>query len=178
MADNETNPDLDNAVGNEQATATQPKQDFAIRSVYLKDSSFESPNAPAIFTENPQPKFDINVNSGVTQVQENTHEVVLTLAITAKTEDKTVFHTEVQQAGLFESTGFNPQQLHQILGTFAPSQLFPYAREAVNSMISKGGFQSVVLQPINFDALYVQHMQQLAAQQEAAAGQNPPVGNA
>jgi preprotein translocase subunit SecB len=177
MAENEINENNPQAVDG-QAGAQEPRQDFAIRSVYLKDSSFESPNAPAVFSQNVQPKFDINVNSGVTQVQENAHEVVLTLAITAKDEDKTVFHTEVQQAGLFESSGLNQQQLHQILGTFAPSQLFPYAREAVNSLINKGGFPSVVLQPINFEALYVQHMQQLAEQQQAAANQNPPTGNA
>lgn len=177
MADNENNETNPQAVDG-QADAQQPAQDFAIRSVYLKDCSFESPNTPAVFTQDVQPKFDINVNSNVTQVNDNAHEVVLTLAITAKDEDKTVFHAEIQQAGLFESTGFSPQQLHQILGTFAPSQLFPYAREAVNSLINKGGFPSVVLQPINFDALYVQYMQQLAAQQEAGAGQNPPTGNA
>ena len=177
MAENDTNPENQPAASNPEAG---PGQNIAIRTVYLKDSSFESPNAPAIFQENVQPKFNINVNSGVSQVQENVHEVVLTLAITAtnESEDKTVFHTEVQQAGIFESIGFSDQQLHQILGTFAPSQLFPYAREAVNSLINKGGFTSVPLQPINFDALYIQHMQQLAAQQQAAAGQNPPVGNA
>ena len=136
MAENDTNPENQPAASNPEAA---PDQNIAIRTVYLKDSSFESPNAPAIFQENVQPKFNINVNSGVSQVQENVHEVVLTLAITAtnESEDKTVFHTEVQQAGIFESIGFSDQQLHQILGTFAPSQLFPYAREAVNSLIIK-----------------------------------------
>ncbi|MBT8142389.1 MAG: protein-export chaperone SecB [Gammaproteobacteria bacterium] len=178
MAENENSPEnLDNnAASGEQAQA----QSFAIRTVYLKDCSFESPNTPAIFSQNMQPKINVNVNSGASNVQENLHEVVLTLSVTAQFEndDKTVFHSEVQQAGLFESQGLDPQQLHQLLGTFAPSQLFPYAREAVNNLINKGGFQSVPLQPINFDALYVQHMQQLADQQQAAAGQNPPQGNA
>jgi len=176
MAENEHTPETTSP---EQAAGADntPQQDFAIRMVYLKDSSFESPNTPAVFQENIQPTFDINVNSNVTQIQENSHEVVLTLSITAKFEEKVVFLSEVQQGGVFESTGFTQQQLHQILGTFAPTQLFPYAREAVNSLIVKGGFPSVVLQPINFDALYVQHMQQLA-QQQAAQNQNPPVGNA
>ncbi len=173
MAEHDDTPEVVNpepAVGTDSA----PAQDFAIRMMYLKDSSFESPNTPAVFQGNIQPKFDINVNSNVQAVEENLHEVVLTVSITAKAEDKVVFLSEVQQAGLFESTGFNQQQLHQILGTFAPTQLFPYAREAVNSLINKGGFPSVVLQPINFDALYVQHVQQLAA----AQNQNPPTGNA
>lgn len=176
MTDQDNNPQAENAATDSQA----PAQNFAIRTIYLKDSSFESPNSPTIFTQNMQPKFNINVNSGAKQVEENLHEVVLTLSITAKdeNEEKTVFHSEVQQAGLFESQGFNPQQLHQVLGTFAPSQLFPYAREAVNSLINKGGFQSVPLQPINFDALYVQYMQQMAVQQQAAVQQNPPAGNA
>ena len=145
--------------------------------MYLKDSSFESPHTPAVFQEKTKPTFDINVSSSVQALEDNLHEVVLTISITAKAEEKVVFLSEVQQGGLFESTGFNQQQLHQILGTFAPTQLFPYAREAVNSLINKGGFPSVVLQPINFDALYVQHVQQLAAQQ-AGQNQNPPTGNA
>ena len=182
MAENDNNPEVVNpeVADTDQAAGAQDQQagqDFAIRSVYLKDSSFESPNTPSVFQENLQPKFDINVSSNVKQIQDNHHEVVLTISITAKAEEKVVFLSEVQQAGLFESTGFNQQQLHQILGTFAPTQLFPYAREAVNSLINKGGFPSVVLQPINFEALYVQHMQQLAAQQ-AGQNQNPPVGNA
>ena len=178
MAEQDNNPEVANPeqANPEQAVGAEntPKQDLAIRMVYLKDSSFESPNTPAVFQENIQPKFDINVNSNVQLVQENVHEVVLTISITAKAEEKVVFLSEVHQAGLFESIGFNQQQLHQILGTFAPTQLFPYAREAVNSLINKGGFPSVVLQPINFDALYVQHVQQLAASQN----QNPPAGNA
>ncbi len=176
MAEQDDTPEVINpeqAVGAENA----PEQDFAIRLMYLKDSSFESPNTPAVFQQNIQPKFDINVNSNVQMIEENVHEVVLTISITAKADEKVVFLSEVQQAGLFESKGFNQQQLHQILGTFAPTQLFPYAREAVNSLINKGGFPAVVLQPINFDALYVQHVQQLAAQQ-AGQNQNPPTGNA
>jgi len=172
MAENDNHP-------NPGSTSDiESNQEFSIRAVYLKDSSFESPNTPAVFQENIQPQFEINVNSTVNMVQENLHEVLMTLSITAKHEDKTVFHTEAQQAGLFESKGFSQQQLHQILGTFAPTQLFPYAREAVNSLVIKGGFPSIALQPINFDALYAQHIQKIAAQQQAAAQQNPSEGNA
>jgi len=160
------------------AMGQETQQNFAMRSIYLKDSSFESPNTPAVFLEDIQPQFEVNVGNSVNQVDESLHEVILTLSITAKTEDKTVFLAEIQQAGIFESQGLQPQQLHQILGTFAPTQLFPYAREAANSLVQKGGFPSVMLQPINFDALYAQHVQQLAAQQQAAAVQNPPAGNA
>ncbi len=161
-----------------EAAAQEGQQNFAMRSIYLKDSSFESPNTPAVFMQDIQPKFEVNVSNAVNQVEDNLHEVVLTLSITAKSEDKTVFLTEIQQAGIFESQGLEVQQLHQILGTFAPTQLFPYAREAANSLVQKGGFPSVMLQPINFEALYAQHMQQLAAQQQAAALQDPPAGNA
>ena len=176
MAEEDNNPEV---VNPEQATGPEnaPAQDLAIRIMYLKDSSFESPNTPAVFQDNLKPAYDINVNSNVKVVEENLHEVVLTVSITAKAGEKIVYLSEVQQAGLFASTGFNQQQLHQILGTFAPTQLFPYAREAVNSLINKGGFPSVVLQPINFDGLYVQHVQQMAAQ-EAGQNQNPPTGNA
>jgi len=176
MAEEHDNPETNTseAVAGEQAV----QQNFAMRSIYLKDSSFESPNTPAVFMQETQPKFEVNVGNAVNQIEENLHEVVLTLSITAKTEDKTVFLTEVQQAGIFESQGLEPQQIHQILGTFAPTQLFPYAREAANSLVQKGGFPSVMLQPINFDALYAQHMQKLVADQQAAAMQNPPEGNA
>lgn len=163
---------------NQAAAGEQAEQNFAMRSIYLKDSSFESPNSPAVFMENIQPKFEVNVGNAVNNVQEGLHEVVLTLSITAKTDDKTVFLAEIQQAGIFEAQGLEPQQLHQILGTFAPTQLFPYAREAANNLVQKGGFPPVMLQPINFEALYAQHLQQLAAQQQAAAVQNPPAGNA
>jgi len=169
--------------GNENAVGATEQQtndaNFSIKAIYLKDCSFESPNSPAVFQQNHQPEFQVNISSTVNPVQENFHEVVLTLSITAVVEEnKNIFLVEVQQAGLFESAGLNPQQLHHVLGTFAPAQLFPYAREAANSMVVKGGFPSIMLQPVNFDALYAQYAQQLAQQQAAAAQQNPPVGNA
>lgn len=167
-----------NTADTNEVVAPEGQQNFAMRSIYLKDSSFESPNTPGVFMQDVQPKFEVNVSNAVNQVEDNLHEVVLTLSITAKNEEKTLFLTEIQQAGIFESEGLEAQQLHQILGTFAPTQLFPYAREAANSLVQKGGFPSVMLQPINFEALYAQHMQQLAAQQQAAALQDPPAGNA
>jgi preprotein translocase subunit SecB len=95
-------------------------------------------------------------------VEDNIHEVVLTITVEAKDEDNTVFLVELQQAGLFEIAGYEGDEFSAIVGTFCPNLLFPYAREAIAATIQKGGFPEFILQPINFDALYMQSKQQQA----------------
>ena len=99
----------------------------------------------------------------------NQHEVVLMITVEAKAEDKTLFLVELQQAGLFEVVGYEGEELGAVVGSFCPNMLFPYARESIASLIQKGGFPEFVLQPINFDALYLQTKQQQAAAQAASA---------
>jgi len=140
---------------------------ISISKVYLKDFSFESPQAPGVFrAADWQPQTNLNLRSAHNDIEENLHEVVLTLTVDAKEGDTTLFLVEIQQAGIFEIAGYEQEELSAIVGSFCPNILFPYAREAVASIIQKGGFPEFVLQPINFDALYMQSRQQ-AAQQEA-----------
>ena len=133
----------------------------------MKDFSFESPQAPAVFRGNDwKPQTNLNLRSAHHDVDENLHEVVLTLTVDAKDDDTTLFLVEIQQAGIFEIVGYDKEELGAIVGSFCPNILFPYAREAIAGIIQKGGFPEFILQPINFDALYMQSRQQ-AAQQEA-----------
>jgi preprotein translocase subunit SecB len=140
---------------------------ISINKVYLKDFSFESPQAPAVFRSGDwKPQTNLNLRSNHSDMEDGMHEVVLTLTVDAKDDDTTLFLVEIQQAGIFEIAGYESEELSAIVGSFCPNILFPYAREAIASIIQKGGFPEFVLQPINFDALYMQSRQQ-AAQQEA-----------
>ena len=143
---------------------------LSIGKIYLKDFSFESPQAPDVFRQADwKPKTDLNLRSSHTVVADNHHEIVLTVTVEAKLADKTVFLVELQQAGLFEIFGYEGEELGAIIGSFCPNILFPYARETLASLIQKGGFPEFVLQPINFDALYFQSKQQQAAAQAEVA---------
>ncbi len=135
-----------------------------IQKIYLKDFSFESPNSPTVFTSGEwSPKTNLNLRSSHNQGDDNQSEVVLTITIEAKHEDKTIFLVELHQAGLFQISGYNKEEFGMVVGSFCPNILFPYARESISAIISKGGFPDFVLQPINFDALYAQSLQQRAA---------------
>lgn len=142
---------------------------LAITKIYTKDFSFESPQSPLVFkTGEWKPQTNLNLRSSHTAIEGTAHEIVLTVTVEAKDEDKTLFLVELAQAGIFEIAGYEGDELAAIIGSFCPNILFPYARESIASMIQKGGFPEFVLQPINFDALYMQSKQQQAEQ--AAAG--------
>jgi preprotein translocase subunit SecB len=152
----------------EQDQAAAEKQ-LSIAKIYIKDFSFESPQAPAVFrAEEWSPKTNLNLRSSQSAVDGNFHEVVLTITVEAKADDKTLFLVELHQAGLFEVSGHTEEEAGLLFGSFCPNILFPYARESIAAIIQKGGFPEFVLQPINFDALYMQTMQQ---QQEAATSE-------
>ena len=149
----------------EQATEKQ----LAISKIYVKDFSFESPQSPEVFTRSDwKPQTGVNLRSTHTGLDGNAHEIVLTITVEAKDGDQTLFLVELQQAGIFEITGYNKENLESIVGSFCPNILFPYAREAIATIIQKGGFPEFVLQPINFDALYLQAKQQQQEQGTAA----------
>lgn len=139
---------------------TEAKQHFNIQKIYTKDISFEAPNSPKIFTEDWDPKNNLDLNTNANPIGDKTYEVVVTLTVTTKQGDNTAFLCEVHQAGIFTIDGFNDNDLHAMLGSFCPNILFPYAREAVSDIVTRGGFPQLLLAPINFDALYEQHMQQ------------------
>jgi len=143
---------------------TAPQRQFTLQRVYTRDVSFESPNAPEIFRGEWQPQNELNLNTKVNGLDESTYEVVLTVTITTKVADKTAFIVEVQQAGIFSLTGFPQPELGPMLGAYCPSILFPYAREVVSDLVTKGSFPQLVLQHVSFDALFAQ---QQAAKQQA-----------
>lgn len=144
-----------------------PQQHFEIQKVYLKDVSLETPNSPLIFTEQWQPQTEVRLETAATPLTEDLFEAVLTLTMTAKLGERTAYLVEVQQAGLFTLRGFEEPQLGHMLHSFCPNILFPFAREALADLVGKGGFPPLLLNPINFDALYMQRLQQ--QQQEAPA---------
>jgi preprotein translocase subunit SecB len=136
---------------------------FAIDKIYVKDLSIEVPNAPQIFLERETPGIDIELHSTGTNIGDGYYEVVLTVTVTAKLEDKVVFLVEVGQAGIFQIRNVPDEAISPLLSIAAPSSLFPYAREAVSDATTRCGFPPVVLSPVNFEAMY------MAQQQEAAA---------
>jgi len=154
---------------NNQATTDQAEnadQRFSIKRVYIKDMSFEAPASPDIFQGQYNPKIDFNLNCKNKLVKDSFYEVVLKLTTEAKQDEKTLFLAEVDQAGIFDIHGFDARQLEQALATLCPTILFPYAREAIDTMILKGTFPPLMLDPVNFEAIYVQSLQQKAAQQQ------------
>ncbi len=147
---------------------SEENQQFAIQKIYLKDVSLESPNAPQVFSEGEwKPEVNIQINTIHKSVGENLYEVVLTITVTAKQGESTAFLIEVKQAGVFTISGFTDDNLAGMIGAYCPETLFPYAREAISDLVTKGGFPQMVLAPVNFNALYAQQMQQ---QQQKAAG--------
>lgn len=155
-------------MADEQPQNAGPQRQLVLQKIYVKDLSFESPKAPGIFTTNVQPQTQINIRSSAQNVGANTEEVTLTLTLEAKDKDTTLFLVEVAQAGIFFMQGYTPEERAMLTGSFAPATLYPYAREAISDVVSKGGFPQLLLQPINFDALYAQAQQERAAR--AAAG--------
>ena len=147
-----------------EATQQGSQQQFAIQKLYLKDVSFESPSSPAMFTKEWQPEVNLDMNTNTQALSEGVYNVVLSLTATVKNADQTAFLVEVQQAGIFTINGFAENEMGHMLGSFCPNILFPYAREAISDMVTKGGFPPLLLAPVNFDALYAQH---LAQQQQA-----------
>lgn len=131
---------------------------FEIQRIYVKDISFEAPNTPQTFVEEWKPEVSLNLETKSNRIQDNMHEVVLSVTATVSTDKKNAFLIEVHQAGVFIVSGFPDDQLHQMLGSFCPNILFPYAREVVSDMVVRGGFPQLILAPVNFDALYEQHM--------------------
>jgi len=164
MADN-SNPE-----GGTRSETGNAEQQFAIQKIYIKDVSFESPNTPTIFTKEWQPDVSLDLNTNAHPIGEGVYEVVLSLTTTVKNQDETAFLVEVQQAGIFSISGFSEADMGQMLGSFCPNILFPYAREAISDLVTKGGFLPLLLAPVNFDALYAQH---LAQQQQPETAETP-----
>lgn len=133
---------------------------FGIEKLYVKDLSLEVPNAPEVFLEREAPQIQIQLNSGGRPVGDNVFEVVLTVTVTASIGEKTVFLVEVGQAGVFRIQNVPQEQMEPLIAVACPNILFPYAREVVSDAVTRAGFQPIVLQPVNFEAMYMQRLQE------------------
>ena len=145
-----------------------PKREFALQRVYTKDVSFETPKTPGIFQQEWKPETKVNINTEMQKLGEGVYEVCLSVTVTTTIGEETAYLAEAKQAGIFTISGFSEQELGPLVGAFCPSQLFPYVREVLSDLVMKGSFPQMVLQPVNFDALYAQHQQELAKQSEQA----------
>ncbi len=139
---------------------------FGIEKLYVKDLSVEVPNAPEIFLEQDAPQVGIQLNTSGRGVGEGVFEVVLTVTVTATIGEKTVFLVEVGQAGIFRIVNVPEDQLEPLVAIACPNVLFPFARETVSDAVVRAGFQPIVLQPVNFEAMYMQRMQEQHAASE------------
>lgn len=137
---------------------------FSIEKIYVKDASLEIPHAPNIFTDRNQPQISVELGNFAQQIEANVFEVAIKVTVTSKIADKTVFLVEVTQAGIFQISGVPEENLELIVGITCPNILFPYARESVSDLVVRAGFQPVLLNPINFEALFAQQKQQQAEQ--------------
>lgn len=133
---------------------------FEIQRIFVKDLSYEAPNTPHTFVEDWKPEVQLNLETKSNRIQENLHEVILSITATVTTGKKSAFIIEIQQAGIFMIDGFPSEQLRQMLGSFCPNILFPYAREVISDVVMRGGFPQLILAPVNFDMLYNQHLEE------------------
>jgi len=156
--------DLNAAAGNGQADPQQAS--MTVQHVYLKDCSFEAPGALNTDQSEGQPDMNLNLSQRVNQLGDDRFEVVLSVTVTAKQGEKTVFIAEVHYAGVFQIQGFNEQQMPFVMNVHCPNTLYPYARTQVANLIAAGGFFSPPLQPISFEAIFAQRV----AEQQQAAG--------
>jgi preprotein translocase subunit SecB len=162
MADDASVPDfIDPSAGNGDDGLPQ----VGILAQYVKDLSFENPNAPAVYQWQGQPQMDVQVNIGVSGVGQDVHEVVLKIEVEAKSNEGVAFRCEALYAGLFALRNIPEEQLQPFLLAEAPRLLFPFARQIISGAVTDGGFPPLLLDPIDFAGLYMQS----AAQQQADA---------
>ena len=157
-----------------EEVSNTPTRQVLLQRIYLKDASVEVPQAPQVFTRQWNPQLDVQVGTATAALGNDIHQVMLTVTVTAKLGEETGFLVEVHQAGIFQVVGFAAESdLQAILAGYCPGVIFPFAREAVADLIQRSGFPPVLLQPINFEALYVEHLarsREQNAQSAAAVG--------
>jgi preprotein translocase subunit SecB len=137
---------------------SEPQQNnqpvFSIEKVFVKDLSLEIPNAPQVFLEREAPQVDIQLHHNSTGVEEGVYQTVLTVTVTAKIGEKTMFLVEAAQAGIFVARNIPAQELEAVLAIACPNILFPYVREVISDTVVRAGFPPVILAPVNFEAIY------------------------
>lgn len=146
----------------EQAVAQDQQPAFGIEKIYVKDLSLEIPNAPQIFTQRETPQVSIELSNATAQLEDGIYEVTVTVTVTSKLGEKTVFLVEVAQSGIFQIRNVPQENLDIILGVTCPNIVFPYARETISDTVTRAGFPPILLNPVNFEALYAQQKQEQA----------------
>ena len=137
----------------------------ALQTMYIKDVSFEAPNSPEVFLESDiSPETKINLSNTHNKIGDDSYDVQLKIKVESTYGEKTMFVAEVEQAGVFLIKGYNEEEIKGLIAVFCPNTLFPFVRELVSSLVTKGGFPALLLQPINFDAIYSQAIEEAAAQ--------------
>lgn len=161
----------ENQTTNEEAAGGQTQQtaQFNIQRIYTKDISFESPNAPAVFTKEWKPEIKLDIDTSTNKLDENVFEVTLSVTVTAMLGEETAFLCEVQQAGIFAIGDMPDQNKAHTLGSFCPNMLFPYARETISNLVNRGTFPPLNLAPVNFDAIFAAYVQKRAQQAQGEA---------
>jgi preprotein translocase subunit SecB len=152
-------------------TTTDPQPTFQIEKIYVKDLSLELPHAPQVFLQSEAPQLEVQVHNDANQFADGLFQVVVTVTVTARAGDKTLFLAEAAQAGIFSVRGVPAADLDPLLGIACPNILYPYVRETISDLVTRGGFPPVLLAPVSFEAIYAQR-------QQAAAGElQPQVAN-
>jgi preprotein translocase subunit SecB len=147
--------------------AAENEPQFSLQRIYVRDLSFEAPKSPAIFRQQWEPSVSLDLNTRQKGLEGDFHEVVLTLSVTVKNGEEVAFIAEVQQAGIFMIKGLDEGSMSHTLGAFCPNILFPYARETLDSLVTRGSFPALMLAPVNFDMLYAQELQRMQESGEA-----------
>lgn len=145
---------------------------FSIEKVFVKDLSVEVPNAPAIYMERETPQIDVQMNTQGNAVADNVYQVLLTVTVSAKIQDRTMFLVEATQGGIFRIAGLPQEQMELALGVACPNVLFPYVRETISEAVGRAGFMPLYLNPVNFEALYAQRVAQAQAEAQQAGQPN------
>ena len=153
---------------NQQAAAEEakPRGQFEIQKIYVKNVSLETPASPQIFRQQWKPSVHMDIANSADELGDNLYEITLSITATVSHEDKTIYLVEVQQAGIFLMADFPREALGRMVATVCPNILFPYVRETISDLVTRAGFPQLLLAPVNFDALYQQHLQKRAAERE------------
>jgi len=157
-------------MGNAAGAADMSQAQFNLQRLYCKDVSFEAPNTPSIFQQEASMEMKMNLAQRVQELGENLYEVVLTVTVTGTVEDKTAYLCEVHQAGIFHIAGMSDDQRNGVINIYCPNTLYPYARATIGQLVATAGFPPVMLQPISFEQVYAQRLQQAQQNGEAGAG--------
>jgi preprotein translocase subunit SecB len=161
--------DTANPAAGAAADETAEGPQVGLQKVFLKDVSFESPNAPAIFSGEWKPHYSLNMTTRSNNLGNDTYEVVLETTIEAKQGETVAFLAEVQQGGIFLLKGFREEELTQVIATFCPAQIYPYTREVIADLVGKGGFPQLHLHPVSFDAMFAKAQAEGGARSEVPA---------